>query len=396
MLLLFITEDVLLLISGLGLMQAALLAILIYFHPRSDRTVNKFLALYIFSFTLIMLGPFIIKLISWRKAFFFGTIPLLVGPIMLFYIRSFKETITWKKARPHLWMFVLYCFVLYWWGNSAAAKYPDAKGVPPQLLVGPLPMAIFLVRYAQMTLYYFLSNRQLKRYQHSINQLFSDTSAINLRWAWWLINGYAAIIICATVLFFFMRIYPDRFDLLYAIMMAIATPYIYITSFKGIMQPTIWQLKKNESKAELEDEIVQTEALEKILNEKNRVKAGMADERIEEIVRKIYYAMEDEKLYQETELTLHQLANHLQYPSHQVSQAINDGMDKTFYDLVNGYRVEEAKRLLLDPKNRSFTILSVGFEAGFNSKTTFNTVFKKFTGLTPTHFRERQKEAELV
>jgi len=54
--------------------------------------------------------------------------------------------------------------------------------------------------------------------------------------------------------------------------------------------------------------------------------------------------------------------------------------------------VQEAKRLLLDSKNKNFTILSVGFEAGFNSKTTFNTVFKKFTGLTPTEYREKQKE----
>ena len=393
---LFIAEDVLLLISGLGLLQAALLAILVYFHPRSDRTVNKYLALYIFSFTLIMLGPFIIKLISWRKAFFFGTVPLLVGPLMLFYIRSFKETITWKKALPHLWMFVLYCCVLYWWGNRASVKFPDAKGVPPELLVGPVPMAIFLVRFGQMLLYYILSSRRLTRYQRSINQLFSDTSAINLKWARWLINGYAVIVVASTFLFFMMRIYPGEFELLYGIMIAIATPYIYVTSFKGIMQPTIWQLEKEEPKAHLEEEIVETETLDKMLNEKNRVKSGMADNRLEEIVKKINVAMEGEKLYQEPELTLHQLSTHLQYPAHQVSQAINDGMNKTFYDLVNGYRVEEAKRLLLNPKNRSFTILSVGFEAGFNSKTTFNTVFKKFTGLTPTDFRERKKEAELV
>jgi AraC-like DNA-binding protein len=66
-------------------------------------------------------------------------------------------------------------------------------------------------------------------------------------------------------------------------------------------------------------------------------------------------------------------------------------MKKNFYDLVNGYRVEEAKRLLLDPKSFNYTILSVGFEAGFNSKTTFNTVFKKFTGLSPTEFRDKKK-----
>lgn len=70
-------------------------------------------------------------------------------------------------------------------------------------------------------------------------------------------------------------------------------------------------------------------------------------------------------------------------------------MKRNFYDLVNSYRVEEAKRLLLDPKNSNYTILSVGFEAGFNSKTTFNTVFKKFTGLSPTEFKERKKIATI-
>jgi YesN/AraC family two-component response regulator len=100
--------------------------------------------------------------------------------------------------------------------------------------------------------------------------------------------------------------------------------------------------------------------------------------------------MEKEKLYQETELTLQQLAGKLQVPTYQVSQALNEGMKKNFYELVNGYRVEEAKKLLLDSQNRNYTILSVGFEAGFNSKTTFNTVFKKFTGLTPTEFKNRQ------
>jgi YesN/AraC family two-component response regulator len=95
-------------------------------------------------------------------------------------------------------------------------------------------------------------------------------------------------------------------------------------------------------------------------------------------------------------LTLQQLADKLQLPTYQVSQAINEGMKKNFYDLVNGYRVEEAKRLLVDLKNKNYTILSVGFEAGFNSKTTLNTVFKKFTGFTPTEFRNKDKEITVL
>jgi AraC-like DNA-binding protein len=106
--------------------------------------------------------------------------------------------------------------------------------------------------------------------------------------------------------------------------------------------------------------------------------------------------MEKDKLYQEPELTLQTLSDKLGVQSYQVSQAINEGLKKSFYELVNGYRVEEAKRLLLDPKNENYTILSVGFEAGFNSKTTFNTVFKRFTGFTPSEFREKQKETALA
>ena len=103
--------------------------------------------------------------------------------------------------------------------------------------------------------------------------------------------------------------------------------------------------------------------------------------------------MQNKKLYQESELSLQTLAQKLGFPSYQVSQAINEGMKQNFYDLINTYRVEEAKRLLLDPNNKNYTILSIAFDAGFNSKTTFNTVFKKFTGLTPTDFRSRKKQS---
>jgi AraC-like DNA-binding protein len=116
-----------------------------------------------------------------------------------------------------------------------------------------------------------------------------------------------------------------------------------------------------------------------------------ADRRIYELAERVVALLENEKLYEEPELTLRGLAEKLETPTYLLSQAINEGLQKTFYDLVNGYRVEEAKRLLLDSRNRNYTILSVGFEAGFNSKTTFNTVFKKFTGLTPTEFRDSKR-----
>ena len=122
-------------------------------------------------------------------------------------------------------------------------------------------------------------------------------------------------------------------------------------------------------------------------------KTALPEDKIRELAKQIIHLMEDEKLYREAELTLQDLSESLHSSPHQVLQAINDGLKKNFYEVINGYRVEEAKRLLLDPRTQNFTILSVGFESGFNSKTTFNTVFKKFTGFTPTDFKIKNSES---
>jgi len=179
--------------------------------------------------------------------------------------------------------------------------------------------------------------------------------------------------------------------------MTIIIPYIYLITFKGISQPTIWQIQPDLNKETVEKDMREAEKVESFREEKENqpVIKGLPETKITEIISRLIQLMEKDKLYQEHELTIQTLSDKLGIPSYQVSQAINDGLKKNFYDLINGYRVEEAKRLLVDPKNQNFTILSVGFEAGFNSKTTFNTVFKKFTGITPTEFRMKQKQFSL-
>jgi AraC-like DNA-binding protein len=396
MFILSISENIFLFISGLGFLQGFLLSILIYFHPKSDRSVNKFLAFYIACLSIVMSGPLLLQIISWKDGFFVGPFPVLVGPLLYFYIRSFKETITWRKALPHLILFFLYLLFSYWFVKYLANRYPDSKEFPEEGFRSPAALIFFAVRYIQLIIYYFMSKRELISYQKSILHLFSETSRINLHWVKWLINGYIIIIVSSIIIYFLMSKYPVNFYLLYLITIAIATPYIYMATYKGVTQPTIWQKVPEKEKENLEGQIQETEEIEKVSNKQQSQKPGLSDSRIKEIITKVLEAMDIEKLYQEPELTLQELSARLKFPSHQVSQAINEGMKKSFYDLVNGYRVDEARRLLLDSKNRNFTILSVGFEAGFNSKTTFNTVFKKFTGQTPTEYRDNQKELSVT
>jgi AraC-like DNA-binding protein len=400
MYILSISENILLFVCGLGILQGMLLAALIFFHPKSERSVNTFLALYIFCISCVMTMPITIEVIGWQNSYFIQPLPLLPGIFLYFYIRSFKGTISWRKALPHFIIILMFFFLSYWNITEMTKLYPGAvEHVPVEGLLRPSTIGIMTIRVGQQILYFLMARRALMSYQHSIQHLFSNTSRINLNWAKFLINGYLVLICTFLVVFPLMIRCPEHFNSLFLFNMAMATPYIYLATYKGIIQPTIWQTQPGLSKETVESEIQQAEELETVINnlkEPKIIKAGWTQERLQEIIGNITILMEQEKLYQEPELTLNHLANKLKIPTYQVSQSLNEGMKKNFYDLVNGYRVEEAKRLLLDPKNGNYTILSVGFEAGFNSKTTFNTVFKKFTGLTPTEFKEKRKEAVFV
>jgi AraC-like DNA-binding protein len=369
------SENLLFFISGFGILQALLLALLIYFHPRSDRSVNLFLSLHIACLGAVLSMPFVMKAVTWQKSFFMEPVPLLIGPFLYLYIRSFKETINWKKALPHLSFAVIYYLVFFIPMNNILNKYSGVKGVPTEVMHEPLTVALGYFRLAQYLFYYFLCRRTIASYQHSIRKLFSETSRIDLQWIRWLINGFLFLIAATLVIYSLMLRFPEQFPLLFLINVAIATPYIYMATIKGITQSTLWKSHPEISRQTIEKELEETNS------------SITVDPKIKEISTRVITLMETEKLFQETELTLQNLADKLKLPSYQVSQAINEGMKKTFYDLVNGYRVAEAKRLLLDPDNNNYTVLSVGFEAGFNSKTTFNTVFKKFTGMTPTEYK---------
>jgi AraC-like DNA-binding protein len=97
--------------------------------------------------------------------------------------------------------------------------------------------------------------------------------------------------------------------------------------------------------------------------------------------------MASEHCFLENNLTLVALANSLAVSPHNLSQVLNESMQTSFYDYVNKLRVEEVARCLRDPAYCSQTVLEIAFASGFSSKTTFNTVFKRVTGLTPTSYR---------
>ena len=111
----------------------------------------------------------------------------------------------------------------------------------------------------------------------------------------------------------------------------------------------------------------------------------------ERYLKKLIFYMEKEKPYLMPSLTIDELADRLSIPSRQLSQVINESLNRNFFDFVNSYRIEEIKRILLDPLSDKKTILEMLFEAGFNSKAAFNRAFKKHAGMNPTEFRKNHQ-----
>jgi AraC-like DNA-binding protein len=96
--------------------------------------------------------------------------------------------------------------------------------------------------------------------------------------------------------------------------------------------------------------------------------------------------MKFKKPYLEPKLSLVTLAEYLDISPNHLSQVINQYEGKNFYDFVNHHRVEEFKERAQNPKNMNFSLLAIAFDSGFNSKSSFNEVFKKNVGKTPTQY----------
>lgn len=98
--------------------------------------------------------------------------------------------------------------------------------------------------------------------------------------------------------------------------------------------------------------------------------------------------MAEEKPFLNAGLTVQKLANETGLPSKELSVLINQHLDQHFFDFINGYRIENAMEILSDPAQKGLTVLEILYEIGFNSKSSFNTAFKKHTGTTPTDYRK--------
>jgi len=148
--------------------------------------------------------------------------------------------------------------------------------------------------------------------------------------------------------------------------------FIFLIAFFGVRQGNISAINE----AVIEDK----------LPKEKYAKSGLKEDVSEKLYEKLTSLMKEEALYRNCELSISELASKLKVHPNYLSQIINERGRKNFHEFINDYRIDEFKRLLVIPKNKNFTLLSLAYDCGFNSKSSFNRYFKKATGLTPSQY----------
>ncbi len=216
--------------------------------------------------------------------------------------------------------------------------------------------------------YVVLSLLAVRKYTKGISSQYSNTEKINLNWLYYLIAGIAFIWIAVII----------RNDIL---IFSIVVLFIVVAAYFGISRVGILDLPVS---------IDMTEDKEQDHEMVKYQKNSPGDEAIQSIYEKLVYKMQHEKLYKDPELNLNNIAKVLEVHPNVLSQVINSMEQKNFYDYINRQRIEEFKRTVVLQENQKYTILSLAFECGFNSKTSFNRNFKKYMNCSPTEFLKSQ------
>ena len=116
-------------------------------------------------------------------------------------------------------------------------------------------------------------------------------------------------------------------------------------------------------------------------------KSGLKKKDAQKYLDDLLKYMDEKKPYLDVDLTIHDVSDELSIPRHYLTEVINGLLGKNFYTFINEYRIEEVKKLLTEDAYSKYTLTAIAYEAGFNSKSSFNSVFKTATGMTPSQFK---------
>jgi len=231
-----------------------------------------------------------------------------------------------------------------------------------------------------VTVYSILAFIEIGRHQRKLKDLVSYTSRlITLNWLKVLSISYYVSFLILFILGGLEMIGDFiPFDP-YFVVFGFITIFSFAYSFYAIRQPVIFG---HEVRIVNEEE-------ENGKETEKYVKSGLKNKQAEVYLEKLISVMDTGKPYLSRNLSIQDLSDLTGIPRHHITQVLNENHGKNFFTFINEYRVKEVISRFSDTKNNNFTILAIAFDAGFNSKTTFNSIFKSQIGMTPSEYREK-------
>lgn len=360
-------------IISAGAVQGFFLAFLLVRNKNGKRKSNRIL-----SALLIVLSVSIVHSVVFAGEFdspykIKEPFILLIGPLLLFYFRESVELQPLNRFDVlHLIPFALF-FLIIWpmWILGRSSVYSEFLFRNSVFLT----IAMWTFAVVQYGFYWFTAVRLYREHITALESEFSNTEGKTLTWMKTFFHVFG---VCFGLLALTIPVVAHSSD--YLLVATITNCTLSITIFtlgyEGLFQEEVFSNRT----------ALQITAV-KETSTQNAGDAQKVTEEAKESVPNLLAYMEEKKPYLNEGLTLTDLAKQVGMSRNQLSFVINNGIGDSFYTFINKYRVEEAKRLIADPKNANFTILSLAFEAGFPSKSSFHNVFKKLTGLTPTEYR---------
>ena len=298
---------------------------------------------------------------------------LLEGPLLYIYVLLAIDRV--QKLKP---LFLLHAipflfFTLYF---SYAINFPvvpdryvhimkifhDSSNVIVQIFRAFYPL--------HLVIYLILSFWVFRGYSRKLSEEFSYTEGINLAWLKNVIYGMTAIsiIILVGVIGHDVLLFATISLKIKMIYLAYSVLPFYLFFFairKKIIYPH-FQDETSGSKYE---------------------SSGLSRDESRNLAQALFKLMQEKKPYLDPKLSLKDLSTELNIHPKRLSQVINENFNQNFFNFINNYRIEEFKKRVGDKKFDHYTLLSIGLDCGFNTKSSFNSIFKKSTGMTPSEYK---------
>lgn len=356
--------------------QGVILSLILLLSKKHRKRANTFLALFLLLFSMNTLRNHfsdyyfetvqsypIIYMTTWSFYSFFG-------PFFYLYIKSLtgKSIHLVSTLKKHFILPVSYFAFLFYAGVRGITTEEQVSSDSIEYYIYTLFSILVII---QLLVYLILALKIIWKYHRVLRDQFSNIDKLKLNWLFQFTSGLLIIYLLWMILMggdilAFKKYLSDSFVNIFRTASAI---YVYWVGYYALLKPEVFT---EENRPNLKASSSNTH---------------VGQEEIEAYKVKLIKLLEEDKLFLNSSLTLSQLAKKLKTNSKTASQVINIGFQKTFYDLINSYRIEEVKQNLLDPNFRNYTLEAIAFNSGFKSSTTFNRLFKAHTKQTPNQYR---------